>query len=58
MSKKRIRVIGLFIAVLSLAVLSGCGSAKKKQKISVKIESDFLINAVCRENQGSIFTFF
>lgn len=30
MSKKRIRVIGLFIAVLSLAVLSGCGSAKKK----------------------------
>ena len=32
MSKKRIRVIGLFIAVLSLAVLSGCGSAKKKQK--------------------------
>lgn len=36
MSKKRIRVIGLFIAVLSLAVLSGCGSAKKKQKAAVK----------------------
>ena len=33
-------------------------SALKKQKISVKIESDFLLNAVCRENQGSIFTFF
>lgn len=36
MSKKRIRVIGLFIAVLSLAVLSGCGSAKKKQKATTK----------------------
>lgn len=31
---------------------------RKKQKISVKIESDFLINAVCRENQDSIFTLF
>mgnify|MGYP001631118290 CR=1 FL=1 len=36
MSKKRIRVIVLFIAVLSLAVLSGCGSAKKKQKATTK----------------------
>lgn len=39
MSKKRIRVIGLFIAVLSLAVLSGCGSAKKKQRATTEAAS-------------------
>ena len=39
MSKKRIRVIGLFIAVLSLAVLSGCGSAKKKQRATTEVAS-------------------